>query len=58
MDATILRGAIRTMPDRKANAHGPAKRLGITTTTLYMYVNGDCTVKATGQKPLYAAGKA
>jgi predicted transcriptional regulator len=26
-----------------------AKRLGITTTTLYMYVNGDGSVKAAGQ---------
>ena len=32
-----------------------AKRLGITTSTLYMYVNGDGSVKDPGQKLLDAA---
>ena len=41
--------AMRAMADRDTNAHDLAKRLGITTTTLYMYVNGDGTVKQPGR---------
>ena len=51
----MLRMAMRAMADRDTNAHDLAKRLGITTTTLYMYVNGDGTVKTPGQKLLDAA---
>ena len=54
----MLRMAMRAMADRDTNAHDLAKRLGITTTTLYMYVNGDGTVKTPGQKLLDAAGDA
>ena len=55
MDVALLRMAMRAMADRDTNAHGLAQRLGITTTTLYMYVNGDGTVKEPGQKLLDAA---
>ena len=39
----------------ETNVQDLARRLGITATTLYMYVNGDGTVKAPGQKLLDAA---
>ena len=55
---STLRMAMRAMADRETNAHDLAKRLGITTTTLYMYVYGDGTVKEPGQKLLDAAGGA
>ena len=37
------------MADPQSVATDVAKRLGITTTTLYTYVNGDGTPKAAGQ---------
>lgn len=40
--------AMVAMADPKSNATEVAKRLGITTTTLYMYVNGDGTPKEEG----------
>jgi DNA invertase Pin-like site-specific DNA recombinase len=49
MDRATLMMAMAAMSDQKANAGDVAKRLGITTTTLYMYVNGDGTPKAVGQ---------
>ncbi len=55
MDVTMLCMAMRAMADRETNVHDLAKRLGITTTTLYMYVNGDGSVKEPGQKLLDAA---
>ena len=55
MDVAMLRMAMRAMASRDTNAHDLAKRLGITTMTLYMYVNGDGTVKEPGQKLLDAA---
>ena len=54
MDVAMLRMAMRAMADRDTNAQDLAQRLGITTTTLYMYVNGDGTVKAPGQRLLDA----
>ena len=44
--------AMAAMVDPKANAIDVARRLGITTTTLYAYVNGDGTLKQAGQKIL------
>jgi hypothetical protein len=41
--------AMAAMADRKAVASDVAMRLGLTTTTLYVYVNGDGTPKAAGQ---------
>ena len=55
MDRTMLQMAMNAMAARETNAQDLARRLGITTTTLYMYVNGDGTVKAPGQKLLEAA---
>ena len=49
MDRPTLMMAMTALADRKSNASDVAKRLGITTTTLYAYVNGDGSVKAAGQ---------
>jgi DNA invertase Pin-like site-specific DNA recombinase len=49
MDRSTLMMAMSAMADPKANATDVAKRLSITTTTLYMYVNGDGSAKAMGQ---------
>ena len=40
------------MADPRNRAGEVARRLGITTTTLYAYVNGDGTVKENGQRLL------
>jgi hypothetical protein len=64
MDRSTLMMAIAAMQDRKAVAGDVAMRLGLTTTTLDVYVNGDWTPKAAGQALLDgthrpgAAGKA
>ena len=55
MDRATLMMAMAAMADQKANAGDVARRLGITTTTLYMYVNGDGTPKAVGQALLQQA---
>ncbi len=55
MDRTMLQMAMSAMAARETNAQELARRLGITTTTLYMYVNGDGTMKAPGQKLLETA---
>jgi DNA invertase Pin-like site-specific DNA recombinase len=49
MDRSTLQMAMAAMSDRTAVAAEVAKRLGITTTTLYHYINGDGTPKAPGQ---------
>jgi DNA invertase Pin-like site-specific DNA recombinase len=49
MDKSTLMMAMSALADPKANATEVAKRLGITTTTLYMYVNGDGSLKEAGQ---------
>ena len=49
MDRATLTMAMSAMADPKAVAADVAKRLGVTTTTLYAYVNGDGTPKAAGQ---------
>ena len=49
MDRTTLIMAMTALADPKSNAGDVAKRLGITTTTLYVYVNGDGSPKAAGQ---------
>ena len=54
----MLRLAMHAMADRDTIVQDLVKRLGITTTTLYTYVNGDGTVKEPGQKLLDAAGGA
>jgi DNA invertase Pin-like site-specific DNA recombinase len=52
MDRTTLTMAMTAMADPKANASEVARRLGITTTTLYFYVNGDGSLKQAGQELL------
>ena len=52
MDKSTLKMAMAAMSDHKSIAADVAKRLGITTTTLYCYVNGDGTVKEPGQRVL------
>jgi hypothetical protein len=49
MDRARLQMAMVAMSDSKAVAAEVAKRLGLTTTTLYAYVNGDGSPKAAGQ---------
>ena len=49
MDRATLTMAMAAMADRNAVAAEVARRLGITTTTLYAYVNGDGSPKAPGQ---------
>ena len=46
---TTLKMAMSAMSDPKSIAADVAKKLGITTTTLYTYVNGDGSPKAPGQ---------
>ena len=52
MDRATLMMAMAAMANRKAVAAEVAKRLNLTTTTLYTYVNGDGTPKAAGQAVL------
>ena len=52
MDRGTLMMAMSAMADHKAVAAEVAKRLNLTTTTLYTYVNGDGTPKAAGQAVL------
>lgn len=52
MDKASLNMAMAAMADYKSVATDVAKRLGITTTTLYMYVNGDGSPKEAGAKLL------
>ena len=56
MDKQTIQMAMVAMADRKSVASEVAKRLGITTTTLYMYVNGDGTLKEAGAKIMFAQG--
>lgn len=57
MDRATLMMAMAAMADPKANALDVARRLGITKTTLYTYVNGDGTVKAAGKAVLDGSGR-
>jgi DNA invertase Pin-like site-specific DNA recombinase len=52
MSIETLKMAMAAMADPKSKAYEVANRLGITTTTLYAYVNGDGSVKAPGQRLL------
>ena len=55
MTPEVLKMAMAAMSDPKTRASEVARRLGITTTTLYAYVNGDGTVKEIGQRLLEKA---
>lgn len=50
MDKSTLKMAMTAMSDRNTKAQDVAKRLGITTTTLYDYINGDGSLKEKGYK--------
>ena len=52
MTPSKIRMAMAAMSDPNAKAHLVAQELGITTTTLYDYINGDGTPKNTAQKVL------
>jgi DNA invertase Pin-like site-specific DNA recombinase len=55
MDRAKLAMAMTAMSDPKANAAEVARTLGVTTTTLYTYVNGDGSPKEAGQALLNAS---
>ena len=55
MDRSTVMMAMAAMADPKANAVDVSRRLNITTTTLYAYVNGDGTLKQAGQVLLEGA---
>lgn len=48
--------AMAAMSDPKAKVCEVARRLGLTTTTLYTYINGDGSPKAAGTAVLSDAG--
>ena len=52
MDAPTLKIAMVAMADCQSIASEVAKRLNITTATLYAYVNGDGSLKEAGKKLL------
>ena len=52
MDITALHMAMTAMSEPTASAQEVANKLGITTATLYTYVNGDGSVKEAGQRLL------
>lgn len=58
MTATTLKMAMTAMADPGSSPKEVARRLGMTTTTLYTYVNGDGSLKESGQRTLNAAGTA
>lgn len=57
MDEHTIKMAMAAMTDRNSVAHEVAKRLNITTTTLYTYVNGDGSLKEAGTKLLHTQSK-
>lgn len=57
MDEHTIKMAVAAMSDRNSVAHEVAKRLNITTTTLYTYVNGDGSLKEAGTKLLNQSKK-
>lgn len=52
MDEHTIKMAMAAMSDRNSIAQEVAKRLNITTTTLYTYINGDGSLKEAGSKLL------
>jgi hypothetical protein len=54
MTKATLHMAMAAMADPQANAREVARRLGMTTTTLYDYVNGDGSLKPAGRALLGA----
>jgi hypothetical protein len=56
MTKETLHMAMAVMADPKANARAVAHRLGVSTTTLYDYVNGDGSLKPLGKSLLATDG--
>jgi DNA invertase Pin-like site-specific DNA recombinase len=54
MTTATLKMAMAALADPTNNAADVARRLGLTRTTLYVYLNGDGSVKETGQQLLEA----
>ena len=54
MTTATLKMAMAALADPNNNATEVARRLGLTRTTLYTYLNGDGSVKAVGQRLLEA----
>lgn len=54
MDVATIKMAAAAMPDPKSIATEVAKKLNITTATLYTYVNSDGSLKTPGAKLLRA----
>lgn len=52
MDEAMIKMSMAALADQKTVAKEVAQKLGITTSTLYMYVNGDGSLKEEGQKIL------
>jgi DNA invertase Pin-like site-specific DNA recombinase len=57
MDRSMLLMAVAAMADPKAKVAEVARRLGVTTTTFYVYLNGDGTLKAPGTALLDETGR-
>lgn len=57
MTIETLKMAMAVMADHKSKASEVASRLGITTTTLYTYINGDGSVKEPGQRLLDSSNR-
>jgi DNA invertase Pin-like site-specific DNA recombinase len=55
MSVATLRMAMAAMADPQAVSSDVARQLGVTTATLYTYVNGDGTLKPPGQSVLAAS---
>ena len=53
MGMYVFQNQMAAMSDRNSVAHEVAKRLNVTTTTLYTYVNGDGSLKEAGSKLLH-----
>ena len=57
IDATAVQMAMQAMSDPDSSAKEVANRLGVSTATLYTYVNGDGSLKEAGEKLLAKAAK-
>jgi hypothetical protein len=55
MTATVLKMAMTAMADPSNPPKEVARRLGITTSTLYAYVNGDGSLKNPGRRLMDSA---
>jgi hypothetical protein len=55
MTATTLKMAMTAMADPASHPKEVARRLGISTSTLYAYVNGDGSLKEPGRRLVESA---